>query len=173
MRPCSTRYTLCHNVTNTRVPRCPGDGAITVGAAVPQNAAFVKLPLLATGRGRVRVLLTFSDGTTAAAHYYVLPPFATQVARLGSHLAHVAWLPREYPDPFGRAAAVLPWDRETKTHVLNDARAYDVGLSDDAGGGAYVCITLYRGGAGPACVNKAHISVHGILRNGRLKCTLP
>ena len=32
-----------------------------------------------------------------------------------------------------RGAAVLPWDREDKRHRLNDGRAYDVGLSDDAG----------------------------------------
>ena len=30
---------------------------------------------------------------------------------------------------------MMPWDRESKSRVLNDARAYDVGLSDDAGGG--------------------------------------
>jgi hypothetical protein len=29
----------------------------------------------------------------------------------------------------------MPWDRENKEHVLQDSRAYDVGLSDDAGGG--------------------------------------
>lgn len=29
----------------------------------------------------------------------------------------------------------MPWDRESKEWVLDDARAYDVGLSDDAGGG--------------------------------------
>jgi len=52
----------------------------------------------------------------------------------------VAWLPRDYVDPFGRSASVMPWDRSSCGtskcgHVLNDARAYDVGLSDDAGGG--------------------------------------
>ena len=29
----------------------------------------------------------------------------------------------------------MPWDKETRSHVLDDSRAYDVGLSDDAGGG--------------------------------------
>ena len=29
----------------------------------------------------------------------------------------------------------MPWDSEDGCHRLNDARAYDVGLSDDAGGG--------------------------------------
>ena len=29
----------------------------------------------------------------------------------------------------------MPYDRHDRTHVLDDSRAYDVGLSDDAGGG--------------------------------------
>ena len=30
-------------------------------------------------RGRVRVTARFSDGTSAVAHFYVVPPFSTQV----------------------------------------------------------------------------------------------
>ena len=93
------------------------------------------MPLAGTGHGRVRVEVAFADGTSAVAHYYVLPAFELQVANIGQHFAHVAWLPRDFVDPFGRSASVMPWDRETKTHVLDDARAYDAGLSDDAGGG--------------------------------------
>ena len=67
------------------------------------------------------------------------------MARLGDHLADVAWLPRDFVDPFGRSASVMPWDRSDCGgapcgHVLNDARAYDVGLSDDAGGGNPLCL---------------------------------
>jgi hypothetical protein len=29
-----------------------------------------------------------------------------------THWASAAWLPRDYPDPFGRSAAVMPYDRE-------------------------------------------------------------
>ena len=47
------------------------------------------------------------------------------------HWSEVAWLPKDYPDPFGRGASVMPWDREDGRHRLNDGRAYDVGLSDD------------------------------------------
>lgn len=112
-----------------------GDGAIQVAGPVATKDGLATIPLTATGRGRVRVTVTLSDKTRAVAHYYVLPPFDEQVANVGQHFAHSAWLPREYPDPFGRSASVMGWDRETKTHVLNDARAYDAGLSDDAGGG--------------------------------------
>ena len=96
--------------------------------------------VVASGHGRARVRVLFSDNTSAVAHYFVTPRFAEQVALLGSHWADTSWLPREFPDPFGRSASVMPWDRSSCGtapcgHVLNDARAYDVGLSDDAGGG--------------------------------------
>jgi hypothetical protein len=79
--------------------------------------------------------LQFTDNTTAVAHYNVLPPLSAQVAAVGNHWAEDAWLPRDYPDAFGRSASVMPWDRDDRTWVLDDARAYNVGLSDDAGGG--------------------------------------
>ena len=126
-----------------------GAGEIKAGkpTAVADSVGFVSIPLTVTPgdtRGRVRVLVKFSDGTTSAAHYYVVPPFSDHVEKLGHHMAHVAWLPRDYPDPFGRSASVMPWDRSANSgagaHVLNDARAYDVGLSDDAGGGNPLCL---------------------------------
>jgi hypothetical protein len=40
-----------------------------------------------------------------------------------------------YGKSFTLKASVMSWDSEDNTHRLNDARAYDVGLSDDAGGG--------------------------------------
>ena len=87
--------------------------------------------------GRARVSVSFSDGTTAVAHYAVppKPSFSAQIGAVGEHWANDAWLPRDFVDPFGRSASVMPWDRENKAHVLDDSRAYDVGLSDDAGGG--------------------------------------
>ena len=112
-----------------------GGGRITVGQMVTQGE-YKAFPLAASGgRGRVTVVVTYSDGTTSAAHYMVLPPFAEQAAKVSNHYVNDAWLPRETVDPFGRSASMMPYDRETKTHVLDDARAYDVGLSDDAGGG--------------------------------------
>ena len=86
-------------------------------------------------RGRCRLSLLFSDGSTNQVHYSVLPPLKSQVTAVGRHWAEDAWLPLEYDDPFGRAASVMPYDRHDRAHVLDDSRAYDVGLSDDAGGG--------------------------------------
>ena len=124
----------------------PAGGNATI-AFTPSSSSstadgkYLSYALKPTGYGRVRVRITFSDSSSTTAHYYVLPPLSQQVSMLGSHLADTAWLPREFIDPFGRSASVMPWDRslcdngKACGHVLNDARAYDAGLSDDAGGG--------------------------------------
>ena len=107
--------------------------ATVLTASIRGNTSWVDVRGLA--RGRCRVTIRFSDNSVNYAHYSVLPSFQEQVARVGKHWAENAWLPRNYPDPFGRSASVMPWDRELKTWVLDDSRAYNVGLSDDAGGG--------------------------------------
>ena len=97
------------------------------------RGGVIAVPVVPVSPGRARIEIGFSDGTTAVAHYLVLPPLPQQVKSVATHWSEVAWLPRDYPDPFGRSAAVLPYDREDGRRRLNDARAYDVGLSDDAG----------------------------------------
>ncbi|KAK3287799.1 hypothetical protein CYMTET_4709 [Cymbomonas tetramitiformis] len=154
-------YVLSTDMQSAQLFVQPPRGATTEAAAFEQVDAGAKLALTrtsptpggfdaftvaASGRGRARVRVSFSDGTSAIAHYYVLPPLSQQVAKLGAHLADVAWLPRDFIDPFGRSASVMPWDRSACEdgnpcgHILNDARAYDVGLSDDAGGGNPLCL---------------------------------
>ena len=103
-------------------------------AALP-SAGLYQVPITPLAIGRARLLVRFSDGSEAVAHYRVVPPLSAQVGVLGAHWANVSWLPREYPDPFGRSASVMPWDREDGVHVIDDSRAYIVGLSDDAGAG--------------------------------------
>ena len=73
---------------------------------------FTVIPVKGKARGRARLAVKFSDGTEAVANYHVLPPLHTQIDRVAHHWSEVAWLPRDYPDPFGRSASVMPWDRE-------------------------------------------------------------
>lgn len=58
-----------------------------------------------------------------AVNYYVLAPLRDLIAAYGQHAANTAWLPRDFPDPFGRSASVMPWDREDGVHVLQARRA--------------------------------------------------
>lgn len=96
----------------------------------------IRLAVRGLARGRATINATFSDGTWSSVQYYVLPPLDSLVASFGEFSANVGWLPADFPDPFGRSASVMPWDREDGVHVLQDGRPFVVGLSDDAGGGA-------------------------------------
>jgi hypothetical protein len=105
------------------------------GAAGAAGGAVCAVSVRGLRRGRSRVSIALSDGSTATASYIILPPLNAQVQRVTSHWTGDSWLPRDSSDPFGRGAAVLPYDREDRRVRLSDARAYDVGLSDDAGAG--------------------------------------
>ena len=72
-------------------------------------SGVVKVPVQGLRRGRCRVEVQLSDGSSALAHYLVLPPLPTQISRVATHWATDAWLPRNSTDPFGRGAAVLPY----------------------------------------------------------------
>ena len=121
-----------------------GAGILGLGApyAVPTlgpagASTTTALPLLpaALAHSRARLLLTFSNGATASLHYYILPPLSALTAAYGAFAATTSYLPRSTPDPFGRSASFMPWDREDGVRVLQDGRPFVVGLSDDAGGG--------------------------------------
>ena len=139
-------YTLGTDMTGATLFVTPPRGATLTGAAVKagqegvmsaaigvvvDGSTVVALTPLAPGSARLE--LTYSDGSHSAAHYRVLAPLATQIANFGHHMATTGWLPVDFPDPFGRSGNVQTFDREDGTFVLDDARAYIVGLSDDAG----------------------------------------
>ena len=113
-------------------------GAIALGSphATLSASGFVKIPMQAQRPdARVRVVLNFTDGSSIAVQLATVIAQVDAAAAYGKHLANDAWLPRHYPDPFGRSASAMPYDREDRAIVLDDSRAYDVGLSDDAGAG--------------------------------------
>jgi len=140
-------YVLSPEMSSAKLFVTPPRG-VTLSRVIVSDAAVMNATISATNsegvaqvdvmglsRGRARVTLAFSDGSHNQVHYSVLPPLNEQIAAVGTHWAEDAWLPREYPDPFGRSASVMPYDRHDRIWVLDDSRAYDVGLSDDAGGG--------------------------------------
>ncbi len=82
------------------------------------------VPLKGFHHGRCRVDLKFSDGSSLAVHYFVLPPFKAHVDKFGAFLAGRAWLGSvQGVDPFGRTHSVMPWDRDVQTYVMQDPRS--------------------------------------------------
>ena len=130
---------------------CDDPAVLSLGAISPAapNSSFNVLPLQPShsGGGRARVVLTFTDGTVASVHFFVTPPLVDVIASYGSHGASTRWLPRNATDSFGRSASFMPWDREDNVHVLQDARPFVVGLSDDAGAGANLGMAAKLAGA--------------------------
>ena len=111
--------------------------ALTVGAPVAARsgpAGWISVPVRATADGRPRVTLTFSDKSFQVINYRTLPAFDEHIDKYGEYQADTVFFTDE--DPFGRSPSFMPWDRELNKTVLNDARTFVVGLSDDAGGGA-------------------------------------
>lgn len=93
-------------------PYCSSEAAWTV-------------PLEGIVYGRARLALRFCDNSSLAVHYFVLPPLRAHVAKFGAFLADVAWLgddEHDGTDPFGRSRSVMPWDRQSHRHVLQDPR---------------------------------------------------
>lgn len=87
-------------------------GVLQVSAPYLSQTGTAVVNVTGRQRGRARLTIGYSDGTNSVAHYYVLPPFYTQIDAVVKHWSTVAWLPRDYPDPFGRGASCMPWDRE-------------------------------------------------------------
>lgn len=104
-----------------------------IGSPKRANGTWWYVMVKPVARGRARITVKMADGSSAVAHYIVLPPLPEQIDRVARHWSEVAWLTRKSTDPFGRGASVMPYDREDGRRRFDDGRAYDVGLSDDAG----------------------------------------
>lgn len=110
--------------------------ALKVGEASPAAAkGWLSIPLRALGDSRPRLTLKYSDHSMQVINYRTLPPFDEHIETYGKFQADTAFFTA--PDPFRRSPSFMPWDRELNKTVLNDPRTFIVGLSDDAGAGAF------------------------------------
>jgi hypothetical protein len=91
--------------------------------------------------GRARLAITYADGSSQTVSYFVTKPAADVVRVLGAFTTQRQWFddPR---DPFGRAPAILSFDRDTDRIVTQDTRAWIAGMSDEGGAGSWVAAML-------------------------------
>ncbi|CAL8460615.1 g144 [Coccomyxa elongata] len=120
------------------------EGALAVGmASQARPSGPWVLPVKGLLYGRCRLEVLFNESSSLAVHYFVLPPLRAHVDKFGAFLASRAWLgPDQGIDPFGRTHSVMPWDRDLQQHVMQDPRAFVVGLSDEAGAAANVALAV-------------------------------
>ncbi|KAJ7083400.1 hypothetical protein B0H15DRAFT_424667 [Mycena belliarum] len=87
--------------------------------------------------GRSRLSVTYADGTLQTLHYYATKGATQAIADLGNFLTTSQWFD-DPTDPFKRSPSIISYDREVNAVVMNDARAWIPGLSDEAGAGSWL-----------------------------------
>ncbi len=95
----------------------------------------------ARGWGRARVAITYADGSVQSVHYYLTKPLAQVSADLGRFATTRQWFD-DRRDPFGRAPAILTFDRQANRIVTQDQRVWIAGMSDEGGAGPWVAAAV-------------------------------
>ncbi|MDP1027949.1 DUF5695 domain-containing protein [Sphingomonas sp. KR1UV-12] len=117
----------------------PADAMTLTRVAGP--AGWARYRVTGSGWGRARVAITYADGSVQAVHYYVTKPLAQVSADLGRFATSRQWFD-DKADPFGRAPAILTYDRQANRIVTQDQRVWIAGMSDEGGGGAWVAAAM-------------------------------
>ena len=115
-------------------------GAMTLTPARAPTG-WARYTVKGSGWGRARVAITYADGSVQAVHYYVTKPLAQVSADLGRFATTRQWFD-DKTDPFGRAPAILTYDRQADRIVTQDQRVWIAGMSDEGGAGAWVAAAM-------------------------------
>ncbi|KAF8711946.1 hypothetical protein RHS03_01649, partial [Rhizoctonia solani] len=91
--------------------------------------------------GRSRLTIEYSDGLIQTVHYHVTHNAVQTVSELGNFLTTKQWY-EDSSDPFGRSPSIITYDREVNAPVLQDARAWIAGLSDEGGVGGWLAAAM-------------------------------
>lgn len=112
-------------------------GALTWARASDSVAAgWVAYEVSGVAWGRARLSVTYADGTLQTVHFFVTRGATQVVSDLGNFLTTNQWFTNT-SDPFLRAPSVISYDRELNKQVVDEARAWIAGLSDEAGAGSW------------------------------------
>jgi hypothetical protein len=82
--------------------------------------------------GRVRVSVTYENGTVQTIQYDLIAPAKQLVSSMGTFLTTKAWFV-DSSDPFGRSPSVMTYDHEADQIVKQHKQSWVCGLGDDGG----------------------------------------
>jgi len=116
-------------------------GAVAIGTAKALQDGWQKYALTGKVRGRVRLTLTYADGSEQTVHYLVTKPEVEAVADMGRFLTTKQWF-SDPADPFRRAPSVMGYDNEAKHIITQDSRVWVAGLSDEGGAGSWLAAAM-------------------------------
>ena len=115
-------------------------GALTVARAGTVKG-WTRLAVRGRTWGRVRLTLTYADGTAQTVSYFVTKPLDRVTADLGRFATHRQWFAGK-GDPFGRTPAILTYDREAQAIVSTEPRVWIAGMNDEGGAGSWVAAAM-------------------------------
>ena len=87
--------------------------------------------------GRARLTIDYEDGLSQTINYKIIDPEKKVIESYGKFLTTEQWFD-DTTDVFHRAPSVITYDYELKQKVLQDARAWIPGLSDEGGAGSWL-----------------------------------
>lgn len=113
--------------------------------------------------GRVKLTIAYTSGQIQTVHYYIVKSGPDHLAALGNFLTTESYY-TDTSDPFGRAPSVISYDYSVKAPVLQDARAWIAGLSDEGGAGSFLAAAMKQA-AQPSAdeIAKLEAFVDGVL----------
>ncbi|HTB63208.1 MAG TPA: DUF5695 domain-containing protein, partial [Opitutales bacterium] len=120
-------------------------GAITADQNAPTKNGWKDLTLHGKTWGRVRLTISYDDGTNQTINYYVIKPAQQAVADLGNFYFTKQWFV-DPTDPFGRSPSIMTYDRAHDRIVTQDFRAWVAGLEDEGGAGSWLAAAMKLSG---------------------------
>lgn len=91
--------------------------------------------------GRARISIAYADGSVQTVHYFVTKPAIEAVADLGRFITTRQFYDDE-DEPFGRAPAILSYDRGKNSILTQESRVWVAGMSDEGGAGSWVAAMM-------------------------------
>ncbi|HPR33442.1 MAG TPA: DUF5695 domain-containing protein, partial [Prolixibacteraceae bacterium] len=113
------------------------DGALLLSEGEETPGGWFSYEVQGKKWGRARLTVGYGDGTSQTIHYKVIEPEKEVIESYGHFLTTEQWYD-DTTDIFGRAPSVITYDYEKKEKVLQDARAWIAGLSDEGGAGSWL-----------------------------------
>jgi len=117
------------------------EGAIEVEKGRPTPGGWSSYTLRGKVWGRARLTITYSNSLVQTIAYRVIKPEAETVADLGHFLTKEQWF-ADAADPFHRAPSAITYDNQLRRQVTQDNRVWIAGLSDEAGAGSWLALSM-------------------------------
>jgi hypothetical protein len=113
------------------------EGAIECTASEGTGSTWKSYEIKGKKWGRARLTIDYEDGLSQTINYKIIDTEKKVIESYGNFLTTEQWYD-DTTDIFNRAPSVITYDYELKQKVLQDARVWIAGLSDEGGAGSWL-----------------------------------